>query len=90
MNDQGELENSASNWSYETMISIFHKTEILISPKNLAKAMLFAQNLPHGQTGNPCFNVQANKVPRESIYHSDKSETPTTLVTAQDLGIVTA
>ena len=52
--------------------------------------MLFAQNLPHGQTGNPCFNVQANKVPRESIYHSDKSETPTTLVTAQDLGIVTA
>jgi hypothetical protein len=74
----------------ETIISIFHKTEISISQENLAKTTPFAQNLPHGQTGNPCFNVQANKVPRESIYHSDKSETPTTLVTAQDLGKVTA
>jgi hypothetical protein len=72
------------------MISIFDKTEITISPKNLAKAMTCARNLPLGQTGNPCFSIQANKFASESINHPAKTEAPIALVTAQDLGKVTA
>ena len=72
------------------MISIFYKTEILISPQNLAKAMLSARNLPIRQTGNPCFSIPANKSARESTDHPDKIEAPIALVTAQDLDKVTA
>jgi hypothetical protein len=72
------------------MISIFYKTEILISPQILANAMPCARNLPLRQIGNPCFSIPANKSARESTDHPDKAEAPTALVTAQDLGKVTA